>query len=521
MKPTNTESGCDPTSSDCVIWQGDDIECINLCKGDSVSVVVSALATELCTLLNTFSVDNYDISCLNLAECTPEDFAALIQLLIDKVCEENGIVAGETAAAGCPDCEVTVCPEFYYQNPQGDTETTMQLADYVLAIGNRVCALVGQIGTINATLIQHATRITTLENAPVPTVNLPTVVPFGCVLPASAVDIDTLLEALEEQFCLQQTATGDSSAIISAMLAACSIGGANQLTNPLLQMNALGGWTANAGDMAQSFANLWLTVCDMRSAVADMQLNCCDSGCSSIVLQVVATVNNPGELQLDFAGTIPSIYIDDTPNTQLVITDSNNGSQTLLAPIKQDYFDLTTPWIIPLTVDGTLDLNITLTYKFVENNITASTCQGVINTIALGTETCPNLVIAPGYTDVNYNFDWLGTNQIIVAELYINGVFSQSQNLNVITGNPSGSFTGLEEGTIYEIGLIIGNSACPLEDFQTSEWPCVAPITGGATFDYTDPEGDPTLLVNPGQTGSTIVVWQTAYDLATHPTPTP
>ena len=88
MKPTNIyKHGCDPISSNCVIWQGPDIECIDLCKGDTVSDVVYALAKELCTLMDTFKIDNYDLSCLNLAECEPADFQALLQLLINKICE--------------------------------------------------------------------------------------------------------------------------------------------------------------------------------------------------------------------------------------------------------------------------------------------------------------------------------------------------------------------------------------------------------------------------------------------------
>jgi len=47
MKPLNYSSeNCDPISSNCVIWQGPDIDCIDLCKGDTVSEVIYKLATE-------------------------------------------------------------------------------------------------------------------------------------------------------------------------------------------------------------------------------------------------------------------------------------------------------------------------------------------------------------------------------------------------------------------------------------------------------------------------------------------
>ena len=69
MKPINyDDSGCNSISSNCVLWQGPDIECIDLCKGDTVSEVVYKLANELCTLLDKFNVDTYDISCVSLQQ---------------------------------------------------------------------------------------------------------------------------------------------------------------------------------------------------------------------------------------------------------------------------------------------------------------------------------------------------------------------------------------------------------------------------------------------------------------------
>ena len=73
MKPVNLDSKpCSPLSSNCVIWQGPDIPCINLCKGDTISDVVAALATELCSILDTLNIDNYDLTCFGIDNCGPE-----------------------------------------------------------------------------------------------------------------------------------------------------------------------------------------------------------------------------------------------------------------------------------------------------------------------------------------------------------------------------------------------------------------------------------------------------------------
>ena len=87
MKPLNYDnSPCSPISSNCVIWQGPDIPCIKLCAGDTISDVIFKLATELCAVLDTLNVTNYDLSCFNLTACGPNDFQALIQFLIEQIC---------------------------------------------------------------------------------------------------------------------------------------------------------------------------------------------------------------------------------------------------------------------------------------------------------------------------------------------------------------------------------------------------------------------------------------------------
>ena len=44
MLPINKKNGpCDPISSNCVIWQGPDLPCVDICYGDSISAVIAAL----------------------------------------------------------------------------------------------------------------------------------------------------------------------------------------------------------------------------------------------------------------------------------------------------------------------------------------------------------------------------------------------------------------------------------------------------------------------------------------------
>jgi hypothetical protein len=222
MKPVNAEEeGCNYTSSNCVVWQGPDLPCIKLCKGDKVSDVIFKMATELCTVIETLKVSAYDLSCFNLTSCEPKDFQTLIQFIMDRLCalekcadcvpgcdtDTPSSTTTSTSGGGCPDCLVAIAPCFYFVNQFGDTVTSMQLQDYVTAIGNKLCSLVSTI-TIQQEAINNLNiRVTNLETAVAPVYIPPTVTP-QCVLPPAPTEMNILLAALEASFCQLQTATG-------------------------------------------------------------------------------------------------------------------------------------------------------------------------------------------------------------------------------------------------------------------------------------------------------------------------
>ena len=75
--------------------------------------------------------------------CGPQDFQALIQFLIDQICQNQGVVPVEKDETGCPDCVVSVAECFVTGN-----QTTMQLVDYVQLIGQRICSIITEISLI-------------------------------------------------------------------------------------------------------------------------------------------------------------------------------------------------------------------------------------------------------------------------------------------------------------------------------------------------------------------------------------
>jgi hypothetical protein len=277
MKPLNLDNRpCSPISSNCVIWQGPDIPCIKLCTGDTVSDIVAKLGAELCTIMDQLKVTNYDLTCLGISACPPEDFQALIQLLITKICELNGITPTEVKSSGCPDCVVSVAPCFV----EG-TQTTMQLVDYVQMIANRICSILDQIDIINNQITNLDIRVTVLENTPPPTFTLPSI-DTGCLSEyllapytnLTQAPIDTILNTLVNDstigYCALIAATDLPANILSAVATQCITGTDDSLANPGDTFSSaygpytgFGTWNDSPVTAADAINNLWIALCDM------------------------------------------------------------------------------------------------------------------------------------------------------------------------------------------------------------------------------------------------------------------
>jgi hypothetical protein len=277
MKPLNLDNRpCSPVSSNCVIWQGPNISCINLCTGDTVSDVVSKLATELCTLLAETNVSNYDLTCLGVTTCGPQDFQALIQLLIDKICELQGIPAADIKSNGCPDCLVSVAPCFV-ENGQ----TTMQLIDYVQMIANKICDLIAQIADIQTQIDNLDIRVTILEETPPPTFTLPSIA-TGCLSPymsgAVSATIDLVLNTLVNNatigYCALIDATGLPGEIYNAVVSQCITSSSPTISNPPTPFGTeyLGSWVSTPETVADAITNLWIVVCDFYDYLSALEV---------------------------------------------------------------------------------------------------------------------------------------------------------------------------------------------------------------------------------------------------------
>jgi hypothetical protein len=320
MKPLNLDNRpCSPISSNCVIWQGPDIPCIKICTGDTVSDIVYKLGTELCTIMEQLNVSNYDLSCFNLTACPPEDFQALIQLLINKICEANGVTTdGTKSTSGCPDCVVLVADCFV----QGTT-TTMQLVDYVQMIANRVCSIVleidsinNQIGVINNTLNDLQFQIDNIATYTLPSFSV------DCILTGDQ-PLDAIVEALMNDntlgYCALLSSTGTPAEINDAVLSQC-IADSDQALAALPALNSFsayysGSWInaatlGSSPSVSNAINNIWIAICDIRAYVTNFAID----------------VEDTNSVNLNYTGGTLSANIQDTGWVDLLGFDFYSGN---------------------------------------------------------------------------------------------------------------------------------------------------------------------------------------------------
>ena len=297
-KSNTADQGCSPVSSNCVIWQGPDLSCINLCNGDTVSSVVHKVATDLCTIKTALDLSALDLSCL-VSFCssvnpapTTKTLSAVLDFIIDKVCCLNAKVDALPSGSGSsytePNIALPTCLQ--YNDPAtGQPVTQLVHNQFSLRLGNQFCTLSATVASHTTTLTTYNTRITALENAAgyVP----PTVTPNCLLTPGTPTAMHTLLDELEAQYCTLRTTLGSNQALTAAVAQQCQNLGSAAALSTSGTVSSLSGWNVTASNVGQSLQNLWVVLCDMRQAIYDVKQCCGQADCSSFLLGFTAAAN--------------------------------------------------------------------------------------------------------------------------------------------------------------------------------------------------------------------------------------
>lgn len=486
MLPINNgdTSPCSHISSNCVLWQGPDIPCIGLCHGDTVSDVIAKLAEQLCDLIDGATSSEPNLSGLDLlcvlpeGQTAPDTVADTMQLIIDHVCNIQGSPEYSLPIISLPAC--------LYYTPEGrvDQVTQLPLDEYAELLATEICDILSSIELINAAILNHETRIVTLENCVLPCTNSVDEVDIvsSCIIPGTVAH-SVLTLALETRFCSLEDAVGQPALVANAINVAGCITGSTTTLSGTGTYASLSGWVNNPNTLAQSVQNAWVVLCDMYSAIEDIQTNCCPGACDSVVFAYTAQVQTSGtsgiplSLSILFNGTsIPSgNFTDCGGSTTVTVTDSNGTAVTQQVSVVA-LAGSTTPTNISLSgLDVYDDLTVDVDFCISDESNTCNETSAKVIPLSVP---CPNDIQASEITEEGLTVTF--TNYLGTTASYIIQIINTATGLAVATANVTSPpvsvsqvITGLQANTAYQIKVtsqINGKqSVCSTVAFSTIE----------------------------------------------------
>lgn len=333
MIPKNSsyrKDTCAETSSNCVVWEGPDLPCIQLCKGDSISDAVFKFATEYCTFKDSLDLTDFDLGCLFEAcqACpTPDKSIKNIFILLrDKICSLEDIINDlNPTNVITPDPFNVNMKCLAVTDGSGNVLNDDTQSEQVQAIIDSTCINSDDIELLQNTSEDHENRITLLENTS--SDNLPSV-SSECVFIGSK-PIDQAYELLDSDYCSTKNAIGTPEEVQSAIGQACNL--TELIGNPA--------FITNPTNLSESVNNLWLALCNALDRLTNIEENCCAPTCDSIKIGFSTLFNEDSTVTLQFnAGTgmtIPNGWTD--CGSILRISDQSGNAITVALTLVNNY----------------------------------------------------------------------------------------------------------------------------------------------------------------------------------------
>ena len=546
MIPTSssaTTNGCDNISSNCVIWQGPDIACIDLCNGDTVSEVVAKLATEVCDLITNGvssnpSLTGLNLDCLNIPGVTPTTLVPVLQAMVVQICaNKSPSSSSETEKAQVQaNLPIMTLPACFlpYNDANGNPVTQLRLDEFATLTAQKVCTNLSSINVIQSTLSNYSTRLAVLEgcvlvngacsNAVVEA----QIIPAPCVIAGGQLtNVSVVLQALQIKYCSLEAAVGLPSAINNTISQSVITASYTTLANKAVSYGSIAGWNTSPATFAQSMQNAWIVIDDMYTAVTNIQTNCCPTGCERVVFgYVTSNILTQGEItSLNFnfeSSTIPATFNDCAGSTVIRITDALNNviTQTVSVSSLQNNASGVSVGLSTLNTNQ----NLTVSVAFCATDGT-DTCSDTILSTVTGVVPCPTEITMSAINSTSATVSFV--NSIGLTAVYTIDILDSSNVLvgTFVQNSPgatvSHNFTGLIPGTNYTTRVTVAKGGtivvCPnTQAFSTisADALCDTGMDVAFILDYTASMGNEVDAIKAGITTviSTIITESSPND---------
>jgi hypothetical protein len=284
-KPVNNQvKSCDEVTANCVIWDGPNIsaDClgIQIYQGDSIAPIIYNTYKNFCRLIEKTDLSQVDSSCIIDLASQPTNIVDLINLINEKLCENNiRIIKEETKAITEYSANLPYCLQI---KSDTITITRLPLNEHLEKVATLLCDELFDLEDIKVELDPSGEIYSDLEDLDVliqaqcNQVNNPITPICTAVGPPVPIPVEEAYALLEKAFCTFKNFTGTPEELFIAIARDCpNLNDLPALSNSGL-MKDIYGWIDNPVNVAQSINNLWLTICDLRSALRNLLLGCCD-----------------------------------------------------------------------------------------------------------------------------------------------------------------------------------------------------------------------------------------------------
>jgi hypothetical protein len=517
MIPTNssgTTNGCDNISSNCVVWQGPDITCIDLCTGDTITDVTYKLATKVCKLITDGvtanpSLAGLDLTCLKIPGITPTDLIPVLQAMVVQICANTGtgqvpnssssLSARSQVQDDLPTMTLPACLQ--YNDSLGNPVTTLRLDLFATLISQQVCTNLASIQVINTTLTSYSSRLDILEACVLPcssAVVEKQVVPTCIMNVGVLTDVSVLLLALEVRFCALETAVGLPAAINLAIGQTTIASSTLSLSGNKAAYGALDGWNGSVTNLAQSIQNSWVVMDDLYAAIAQIQTTCCPSGCEAITYaytttNILASSGLITSLNFNFQGsTIPNGFNDASGFSIIRATDVAGVIAQSTVSVSALQNNVAGIDLSVATLNTAQALSVQVHFGFTNG---VDTCDNIVSSSVKGIVPCPSVITINAITSTLATVSFsqlLGSTAVYLIEILDpNNVVVGTYTQNNPTSSVLHNFTGLTPNTAYNVRVTTtfggASEICTLVAFSTltSSVACSTGMDVAFIVDYT------------------------------------
>ena len=525
MIPTNssgTTNGCDNISSNCVVWQGPDIACINLCSGDTISEVTSKIATKVCDIITNGvsanpSLAGLDLTCLNISGTTPTTLVPVLQEMVNAICSNSGTTRSSLTPRSqvqddLPTMTLPACLQ--YNDANGNPVTELRLDLFASLIANQVCTNLASINLINSTLTSYSSRLDVLEACVLPcsgAIAEVQIIPTCVSNVGQLTNVSVVVLALENAYCTLVGGTGTVAQMNLAIAQTTLTSASPTRSNASATYSSVAGWNSAPTTLAQTIQNAWVVLDDLYNAVGEIQTNCCASGCASVVF-AYTTASSTGSnglidsINFNFSGsTIPNTFNDTAGFTQLTLTDALGASLSTTVSVSSLQTS-SSGYAFPTgSLNTQQDVSVSVNFSVTDG---VDTCTADRTNIVTGVVPCPTNILATAIsgTDVTVTFtNMLGTTATYVIDIVdASNVVIATTTLNNPVSGVSVTLTGLTAGTPYNIRVTTtfggASTVCPTIAFITSSGaaPCTNGMDVAFIIDYTSSMSDEIEAVKTG-----------------------